>query len=71
MHFSTQRNECRPCAIDYDYIIKLESIHEDIQYIMVRYLIVTANIREIYLFLVEKSIRGERFSTISISDGQG
>jgi len=36
VHFSTQRNECRPCAIDYDYIIKLESIHEDIQYIMAK-----------------------------------
>ena len=27
-------SQCQPCAIDYDYIIKLETLQEDIQYLM-------------------------------------
>jgi len=33
-HFSSQMSQCQPCAVDYDYIIKLETIQEDIQYLM-------------------------------------
>lgn len=36
VHFNTQHNECVPCDVTYDYIVKLESIHEDIQYLMAR-----------------------------------
>jgi len=27
-------SQCQPCAVDYDYIIKLETLQEDIQYLM-------------------------------------
>ena len=31
VHFASQMSQCHPCAINYDYIIKLETIYEDIQ----------------------------------------
>lgn len=34
VHFASQMSQCHPCAINYDYIIKLETIYEDIQYLM-------------------------------------
>lgn len=35
-HFKSQFESCRLCSIKYDYIIKLETLHEDISYLIAK-----------------------------------
>ena len=35
--------QCQPCAIDYDYIVKLETIQEDIQVLVRSFFDLTAS----------------------------